>query len=248
MSDGSVDAPGAEAPGVDATAVEAPPPRRVLVWDLPVRVMHWSLVLAVCGSWATQELEGDWFRYHVWCGYTVLLLVTTRLLWGFVGTRHARFGNFLRGPRAILGYLRGGAQYVGHNPLGALMVVALLLMLAVQAITGLFANDQIMNTGPLFGYVSNATSDRITSIHGQLFDVLLAAIALHVAAAFVYLFLKRENLILPMFTGRKAAAQVPSDQAISSSRSWLALLILALLSGVLYWVLRNAPEASLFMF
>ncbi len=229
-------------------AVGAQAPRGARVWDLPVRVMHWSLVLAVCGSWLTQELEGDWFRYHVWCGYAVLLIVTTRLLWGFVGTRHARFTSFLRGPRAILQYLRGGAHYAGHNPLGALMVVALLLMLATQAVTGLFANDQIMNTGPLFGYVSNALSDRLTSIHGQLFDLLLAAIALHVAAAFVYLFFKRENLILPMITGRKPPSQVPPDQAINSSRAWLALLILALLSGVLYWILRNAPEASLFSF
>jgi cytochrome b len=245
MSDGPVDT-SAPVPGA-----QVPPPApqgKALVWDLPVRVMHWSLVLAVCGSWATQELEGDWFRYHVWCGYAVLLLVTTRLLWGFVGTRHARFASFVRGPRAIIGYLRGGVQYAGHNPLGALMVVALLLMLATQAITGLFANDQIMNTGPLFGYVSNATSDRLTSIHGQLFDLLLAAIAVHVAAAFVYLFLKRENLILPMITGRKPAEQVPPEQAIDASRAWLALLILAVLSGVLFWILRNAPEASLFMF
>lgn len=234
---------------VEASPVEVPPPPgSSLVWDLPVRVIHWSLVLTVCGSWATQELEGDWFRYHVWCGYVVLLLVTTRLLWGFVGTRHARFANFLRSPRAIIGYLRGGTRHAGHNPLGALMVMALLLMLAVQALTGLFANDQIMNTGPLFGYVSNALSDRLTSIHGQLFDVLLAAIALHVAAAFVYLFLKRENLILPMITGRKPQAQVPPDQAIDDSRAWLALLILALLAGALYWVLRNAPEASLYIF
>ena len=247
MSEGPVQSTSGDAVApTKAVAVE--PMRGARVWDLPVRVMHWSLVLAVCGSWATQELEGDWFRYHVWCGYAVLLLVTTRLLWGLVGTRHARFTNFLRGPRAILGYLRGGVHYAGHNPLGALMVIALLAMLLTQAITGLFANDQIMNTGPLFGYVSNATSDRLTSIHGQLFDLLLAAIALHVAAAFVYLFIKRENLILPMITGRKPTSQVSPGETISSSRAWLALLIFSLLSGGLYWILRNAPEASLFSF
>lgn len=238
MSDGSVE-----------SGESVPPPRGgERVWDLPVRVMHWALVLAVCGSWATQEIEGDWFRYHVWCGYAVLLIVATRLLWGFVGTRHARFVSFVRGPKAIVGYLRSGARHVGHNPLGALMVVALLLMLAAQAITGLFANDQIMNTGPLFGYISNSLSDRLTSIHRQLFDFLLAAIALHVAAAFAYLFLKRENLILPMITGRKPLAQVPPDQAIGSSRTWLALLLLGVLSGVLFWILQNAPLASLYAF
>ncbi len=81
-------------------------PSRALVWDLPVRVMHWTLVLAVVGAWATQELEGDWFKYHVWCGYAVLLLVLTRVAWGFLGTRHARFTSFVRGPGAVFGYAR----------------------------------------------------------------------------------------------------------------------------------------------
>lgn len=227
--------------------------QRVLVWDLPVRLMHWTLVLAVAGSWATQELEGDWFQYHVWCGYTVLLVAATRIVWGFVGTRHARFGAFLRGPGAVFGYARGlfgrgAGQHAGHNPLGALMVVALLLLLLTMATTGLFANDQIMASGPLYGHVSGATSDRLTSIHKQLFDLLLVAIALHVAAAFFYLLVRRDNLILPMITGRKDAAAVPPEERIASSRTWLWALILAALAVGLYVLVRTAPEASLFSF
>jgi cytochrome b len=224
-----------------------------LVWDLPVRLMHWALVLAVAGAWATQEIEGDWFRFHVWCGYAVLLVAATRIAWGFVGTRHARFTAFLRGPGAVLGYARGlfrrGADhYPGHNPLGALMVLALLALLLVQAVTGLFANDQIMASGPLYGYVSSATSDRLTTLHKQLFDLLVWAIALHVTAAFFYLLVRRDNLIVPMITGRKSADAVPPEERISSSRTWLAALLLAAFAVVLYAVIRTAPDASLFSF
>lgn len=224
------------------------------VWDLPVRVMHWGLVLAVGGAWLTRELEGDWFAWHVRCGYAVLLLAATRIVWGFVGTRHARFADFVRGPRAVLRYLRGGAgedgqRIAGHNPLGALMVLAMLAMLLAQAALGLFANDQVMSTGPLFGYVSAETSDRLTSLHKQLFDVIVAAIAVHVAAALFYLWVRRENLILPMITGRKPGDLLPpSASDIGSSRTLLAVGIAAALGALLWWVVKNAPEASLFAF
>jgi len=228
-------------------------PRGVRVWDLPVRLMHWTLVFAVAGAWATQELEGDWFNYHLWCGYVVLLVAATRIVWGFLGTRHARFADFVRGPGAVLAYARSmlgkqPARYAGHNPLGALMVLALLAMLIMQAVTGLFANDQIMSTGPLYGYVTGSTSDQLTTIHKQLFDLLLVAIALHVTAALVYLFVKHDNLILPMITGRKPGAAVAPEDRIASSRSWLAVLVLGALAATLYVVVRRAPEASLFTF
>jgi len=227
-------------------------PRR-MVWDLPVRLIHWGLVLAVAGAWATQEIEGDWFRYHVWCGYAVLVLTATRIVWGLFGTRHALFARFVRSPGAALHYalawVRGDApRYAGHNPLGAWMIVAMLAMLATQAVTGLFANDQILNTGPLFGYVSAAFSDRITTVHKSLFDWIIAAIAIHVAAAFAYLVLKRENLIGPMFTGHKPAADVPEGESIGRSRTWLAIAIAAALGAILALIVRNAPEASLAFF
>jgi cytochrome b len=234
----------------------------VLVWDLPVRVMHWGLALCVLGAWLTREIEGDWFAWHTRFGYGVLVLVVTRVLWGFLGTRHARFAAFVRGPRAIADYLRGAHRdtaghgpdaapasgYAGHNPLGALMILAFLAMLLTQALTGLFANDQVFETGPLFGYVTIETSDRLTSLHKQLFDWIAIAVAVHVAAALFYLWVRRENLILPMISGRKSAARVPAGQGIESSRTWLAVLLALLAIVVLIWVVRSAPEASLFAF
>jgi cytochrome b len=224
-----------------------------LVWDLPVRVIHWSLLPCVAGAWLTREIEGDWFVWHTRFGYAVLLLVMTRVLWGMVGTRHARFASFVRGPAAIWGYLRGDPAAgptapVGHNPLGALMVLALLGLLLIQALTGLFANDQIMQTGPLFGYVTSTLSDQLTTVHKQVFDVILAAIFVHVAAALFYLWVKRDNLILPMITGRKAANRVPAAEELRSSRTAVAVAILIALGAVLYWVIRTAPEAMLFSY
>lgn len=224
-----------------------------LVWDLPVRVMHWALALATAGAWLTQNLEGDWFRWHSWCGYAVLVLVLTRIAWGFVGTRHARFTAFVRGPRAALRYLRGlvrgdAPAHAGHNPLGAWMVVVLLALLLVQAVTGLFANDQIMNTGPLFGYVTGARSDALSRLHASLVNWILAAVLLHVLAVFAYLAGKRIDLITPMFTGRKSETAVRPQEAIRGSRTWLALLIAALIAGALAWLVSRAPEATLSLF
>lgn len=227
---------------------------KVLVWDLPVRVIHWSLGLCVLGAWLTRELEGDWFAWHTRFGYAVFVLALSRILWGFVGTRYARFAEFVRGPAALLAYLRGkggageSARIAGHNPLGALMILAFLAMLLTQAVTGLFANDQVFETGPLFGYVDISMSDRLTSLHKQLFDWLVAAIAVHVAAALFYLWVRRQNLILPMFTGRKSVSDLPSGAGIEGSRIGIALLVVGVVSGLLYWLVSTAPEASLYVF
>jgi cytochrome b len=226
-----------------------PDPSR-LIWDLPVRVFHWLLVLAVLGSYITHRLGLSWFKYHLWCGYTVLVLVTARILWGFVGTRHARFGAFLRGPGAMWRYLiswkSGTLHAVGHNPLGAWMVVVLLLLLLGQALTGLFANDQIANTGPLFGYVSGHTSDQLSSWHHWIFNVLLGAIGLHVLAVLIYRLVRREDLVTPMITGRKR--DVPATEAITGSRSWLFVVIVLVLALALALIIAQAPEASLSIF
>lgn len=216
------------------------------VWDLPLRVFHWMLVLAVAGAWCTHALGVAYFRYHVWCGYTVLVLVAFRLVWGVVGTRHARFAQFVRGPRATLRYarqlLRGTAPHLpGHNPLGAWMVLALLAALLAQALLGLFGNDEIFNFGPLYGYVSNARSVALTSLHRRLFYGILAAIVLHVAAVAWHRYARGEQLVRAMLTGRKDAAFVPEQAAIGSSRTWLALLIVAVLSAALAWIVRHAP-------
>jgi cytochrome b len=217
------------------------------VWDLWLRVTHWLLVLSVAGAWATRKLPGDWFQFHTWLGYSTLVLVVTRLVWGFVGTRHARFTQFVRGPGAIWRYATGllagrDVSTVGHNPLGALMVLALLGLLLGQAATGLFASDaDIFEFGPLSGYISQALSRSLTGWHETIAEAMLWFIGLHVIAVLAYWLAKRENLIWPMITGRKPTAQAPAGEGITASRLWLALLIAAVLSGALFWIVQRAP-------
>jgi cytochrome b len=231
---------------------EHAPGRRV--WDLPVRVTHWLLLAAVSGSWVSAELSGDAFRWHEYCGYTVLVLVTFRLLWGLVGTRHARFASFLRGPRAILDYLRrlrSPARYrpsIGHNPLGGWVVLVMLTLLLGQALTGLFANDEVANTGPLYGWVSGAHSDALTRLHHRIFHILQFVVGLHITAVLLYLLVRHDNLVWPMLSGRKPAAEVPAGEEIHGSRLGLALLLVALLAAALAVAIRLAPEASLSIF
>jgi cytochrome b len=219
------------------------------VWDLPVRIVHWLLVFGIAGSYATHKAGVAYFRYHLWFGYLVVVLVAFRIVWGFVGTRHARFRSFLQGPRKTLAYLRGlphGQTHVhaGHNPLGAWMVVFLLLALLAQGITGLFSNDEIFNTGPLYGYIGDAFSLKLTSWHRRLFDWILVAVALHVLAVLAHRLIKKDDLVGPMFSGRKPASAVAEHQAISSSRLWIAALVLAALVAILTWFVTHAPGGT----
>jgi cytochrome b len=220
-----------------------------LVWDLPLRVTHWALVLAVAGCFATHYAGIEWFAWHRRCGYVVLVLVAFRVAWGIVGTRHARFASFVRGPRAMLEYLRGAtARPVGHNPLGALGVLALLAVMLLQAASGLFANDEIMSTGPFYGWIAPQVSNRITSLHRYSSDVLLVLVGLHVAAIAWYAMVRRERLVLPMFTGRKPASEVPAGGAINGSRTLLAVAIVAALAVALAVAVRAAPEATIALY
>jgi cytochrome b len=227
---------------------------RQLVWDLPLRLCHWALTVAVVGSFVTHWIDA--FAWHARFGYATVVLVTFRIVWGFVGPAHARFGDFVRGPRAAWTYARGlyakrgaaepSAHVAGHNPLGGWMVLLLLALLLVQSLAGLFANDEIMNTGPLYGYVSGERSDAISTLHAKLSDVILVAVGVHVAAAFYYLLVLRDNLIAAMVTGYKRG--LPHDAAIRSQRIAVAAVIVAAASGALWWVIRTAPEAALFAY
>lgn len=224
------------------------------VWDLPVRLVHWALVGAVAGSWYTAKHSEALFRWHEYLGYTVWVLVVFRLGWGLVGTRHARFGQFLRPPGEVYAYLAGlrsgsvTTPSVGHNPLGGWSVVLLLALLFGQACTGLFANDDVSHVGPLFGWVDSSLSNRLTRLHHRLFTVLEVLIALHVAAIAGYARFRRQDLLTPMFTGRKPAALVPDGEAIGGVRWWLAALLLLGAALALASAIRLAPEASLSIF
>jgi cytochrome b len=220
------------------------------VWDLPVRIVHWLLVLGIGGAYVTHKLGVNYFRYHLWFGYLVVVLVSFRVVWGLIGTRHARFWNFLRGPRATWRYgiaaLRGKPPVTpGHNPVGAWMVVLLLAALLAQGVTGLFANDEIFNTGPLYGYIGDDLSLVLTSWHRRLFDWILIAVALHVLAVMGHRLFAGHDLVGPMISGRKPAGHVAEHEAISSSRLWLAALLLAALVGGLGWLVLLAPEPAL---
>jgi cytochrome b len=176
---------------------------RVPVWDLAVRVNHWLLALAVAVAFVTAKIGDDLMVWHGRAGLAVLGLVVFRIVWGFIGTTHARFASFVRGPAAIRAYLRGQWSGVGHNPLGALAVVSLLALFLVQASTGLFANDDISYQGHLYALVSDAVSGRLTGIHKLFEPLLIGLVAIHVAAIAYYLRVKKTNLVKPMITGWK---------------------------------------------
>ena len=231
-------------------AVEARWPETRLVWDLPVRVVHWSLVISVAGAWATHYAGVEWFAWHRRLGYVTLVLVVFRLAWGVLGTRHARFANFVRGPAAVLAHLRrsGGVPAPGHTPLGGWSVLAMLVALLVQAGTGLVANDEIANAGPLYGWVTHSLSNRITGVHELNSNLVLTLVALHVLAIAWYVRVRRLPLVQAMLTGRKDATLVAAEEAIESSRTGLAILITACVAGALAIAIRLAPEATIALF
>jgi len=227
---------------------------RVKVWDLPVRITHWLLVVSFAGAYITNSLGVAYFKYHEWFGYATLVLVAFRILWGLWGSYHARFRHFLTSPVATWRYAvtllkRQDQPILGHNPLGALMVVLLLLTLLVQAATGLFANDEIFNAGALYGYVSNDLSLTLTALHKELFYWIAAAIAVHILAVLLHVFLKNENLVSAMFTGYKSGPflQLKAQQPPAAnhfSQEWRAVVLLLLISTALVLIVGTAPDAS----
>lgn len=216
-------------------SLDEPPARDapVRVWDLPTRLFHWSLAALFVCSVVTAKIGGNALAWHFWSGYAVLTLLVFRLLWGVAGDRYARFAGFVRGPRAVLAYLRGHAgDGAGHNPLGALSVLVLLASLLLQAATGLFANDAIFSEGPLAKMVSGATSDRLTSIHKWNEIMLYVLVGLHLAAIAFYELVRRRRLIWPMISGDQRQAAPPArDDAPMRLRALILFALGAALVG-----------------
>lgn len=204
---------------------------KVRVWDLPTRLFHWALVVCVIGLVITGNVGGNAMPWHFRFGFMVLSLLLFRAVWGLVGGRWSRFASFIYSPRSILNYIRGQApseHTVGHNPLGAGSVFALLAFLAAQVATGLFSDDEIAATGPLSKFVSNATVSLVTGYHKNVGKVvLLVLILLHIAAIVYYRVKKKENLVRPMLTGDKelAFAVEPSRDDAASRVGALVLLV-----------------------
>jgi len=207
------------------------------VWDLPVRLFHWTLVALIAFSWwSVKNHHTDW---HIWSGISILTLLIFRLLWGVVGSSTARFANFVRGPRQVLRYLRGDWRGIGHTPLGALSVVALMLATAVQVGLGLFnEDDDGLYAGPLANFLSPDTTDKIREFHELNFNILLGLIALHVGAIIFYR-LRGKHLTKPMITGRGATH--PAAEPMRPGKWWVALICLAVALGIARWVVAGAP-------
>lgn len=182
---------------------------KIRVWDLPLRLCHWLLVAAVATAFISAKIGGNAMVWHGRAGLAVLGLVVFRIVWGFVGSTHARFASFVRGPAAVRAYLRGQWSGLGHNPLGALAVVSLLVLFLIQATTGLFANDDISFQGHLYALVSDSVSSRLTGIHKLFEPLLIGLVAIHVAAIAYYVRIKKTNLVRPMITGWKEAPDTP---------------------------------------
>lgn len=225
-------------------------PVPVRVWDLPLRLFHWLLVLCLVGSFVSAKVGGYWMDWHFRFGYTALGLILFRLLWGLFGPRYARFSSFVPSPARLLAYLRGtpeAAQTLGHTPLGALSVLAMLVVIAVQAATGLFTSDEIVTEGPLARLVSNATVDTASSVHHFNQRLILALVVLHLAAILYYRLFRRLSLVKPMVVGDKlvpadAAGPDPAALAARDDRAvrWRALL-LAVVAAAIVAVVVNWP-------
>jgi cytochrome b len=183
-------------------------PIKVRIWDAPTRLFHWSLVLLVCFSWLTVQLF--WMQLHYLSGEAILTLLLFRIVWGFVGSDTARFGQFLKSPFAAIAHLRHIRRRepdteLGHNAAGGWMVLGLLGLLLLQVGTGLFSSDDDAAVeGPLRHLVSANTSTLLTDLHGFVFTAIQIAVALHVLALLLYYVFKGQNLVRPMITGAKS--------------------------------------------
>lgn len=216
-----------------ADAAAADPNRTILVWDVPVRVFHWLMVLCFAGAYLTAESE-RWRLLHTTLGYTMAGLVAFRILWGLVGTRHARFASFVRGPKAAGRYLgsmlRGRPEhYTGHNPAGALAIVGLIVLAMTVAVSGWATYNEV-------------GGEWLEEVHEVAANGMLALVGLHVMGVVVGSLVHRENLVRAMVTGRKAGTP---DQSIRRGWGVVAILILAAVLGFWWLQWQSAPSGDL---
>jgi cytochrome b len=191
--------------------------RQIRVWDAPIRLFHWALVVLLGLSWFTESR--GWMELHFLSGYSVIALLLFRVAWGIVGSETARFSHFVKSPLAALRNLahlprREPDVGIGHNAAGGWMVLAMLALLAVQVTTGLCANDDAATEGPLFRYVGKDWSDWLSHIHAVNFKLIQLAVLVHVGAILAYAVLKRHDLVRPMITGRKHLPDAATPPAL----------------------------------
>lgn len=219
---------------------------KVRVWDLPTRIFHWALVACVLGLAISGTLGGNAMIWHFRFGYAVLTLLLFRIVWGLVGGRWSRFGAFIYSPQSVYNYLkgRGKAEHsVGHSPIGAGSVFAMLGILLAQVGSGLLSDDEIAFAGPLTRFVSNATVSLATNYHKNIGKwIVLTLVLLHIAAIVFYLW-RKHNLVGAMLHGDKElVTQVPPSRDDAASRI-AALVVLAACAGGVYWISTLAAPA-----
>ena len=219
----------------------------VRVWDLPTRLFHWALALLVVVLVVSGAVGGLWMEWHLRVGMGVLALLLFRLVWGVIGGHWSRFANFLYSPSRMLRYLRGDGQAldeVGHSPAGALSVWAMLLVLGVQGVIGLFAYDDIAFSGPLAHLVSNDTVSTLTGLHKLAKPLIISLVLLHVGAIVFYRVARKRNLVGPMLLGDKQLPPGTPASRDSAGTRLLALLLFAACAGFMVWVSSLAGEVS----
>lgn len=217
---------------------------RVKVWDLPTRLFHWLMVVLVVMLGISGELGK--LNIHLLIGPMVLALVLFRVVWGFIGSETARFSHFVHGPKAVLAYMAaartGAVRSVGHNPLGAFSVLALLGLLGLQAVSGLFTSDDIFTEGPLAHLVSAKMVALLSSVHRIGFKLLLAFIALHLAAVVFYRFVKKDDMVEAMISGHK---NVPTEvRGVAFTHPLLALISFAICCSLVWGTLAAFPAPA----
>lgn len=212
--------------------------RQVAIWDLPTRVFHWALVAAVTLSYVTGGEEGGWHTVHVVSGYVVASLLSFRLVWGFVGSKHSRFSDFIYGWRQVAGYagdvirLRP-KRFVGHNPLGGWMVVAMVVVLAASVVTGLFSGEPGETSGPLLGVlVPTSSGEAVAEVHELFGNIVLALALIHIAAVFLDWALTGENLIPAMVHGAKSIDEAAARLEPPLARPGRGLALAAVIAGL----------------
>jgi cytochrome b len=212
----------------------------VEVWDLPIRLFHWSLVACLGALWVTGEFE--FMDLHEIFGVAILALIAFRVIWGFVGGEFARFTSFVRGPSAVKAYLASVSRWkipkeLGHNPVGGWSVLAMLAAITLQSAMGLFTVDGGRYAAPLAKYVSVGTARFITDLHEAGFNVILVLVAVHLAAITAYLLIFRKNLVSPMIRGTTMAEASIVPSRVRPGHIWLAAICLALATAMVIWVI-----------
>ena len=208
--------------------------QKIKVWDIATRVFHWAMVCLLAGLWWTADI-GE-MQWHQVLAYLLMTLIVFRLIWGFIGSDTAKFSDFFVSPKKALAYIKAKPTplSLGHNPLGGYMVIALLSLLVLQLVTGLFATDDIFTEGPLMYLVSSDTAGWLTWVHKTNFNVILALAAVHIIAVVIHV-LKGDNILKSMFSGYKYVSGQISTPKLRSP--WIALVIILVIFSFIWWLL-----------